>query len=183
MDPKEAWSHTSWWWRWRLCFFVFFYVLPPVSTCQSFTCWLFLIIWMQLCCDRDADPPYILESDKVVLFALDYIITICKQDTVWLSVAGEGGCFLGKSSLKFGLGGLPVAVIFFKTVTITTQKWKEATLGELDRRTDTSPFIIVVFFSSHKLPKTLTVTTLLLFGHVTLLCVTFLFILLSEGPV
>ena len=31
--------------------------------------------------------------------------------------------------------------------------------------------------------KTVTVTTLLLFGHVTLPCGTFLFILLSEGPV
>ena len=32
-------------------------------------------------------------------------------------------------------------------------------------------------------PLPVTVTTLLLFGHVTLLCGTFLYILLSEGPV
>ena len=38
-------------------------------------------------------------------------------------------------------------------------------------------------FSLYKLPKTVTVTTLLLFGHVTLLCGKFLFIKLSEGPV
>ena len=41
----------------------------------------------------------------------------------------------------------------------------------------------MVPFSSYKLPKTVTVTTFLLFGSVTLLCGTFLFINLSEGPV
>ena len=40
----------------------------------------------------------------------------------------------------------------------------------------------MVSFSTYKLPKTVTVT-LLLFGSVTLLCGTFLFIKLSEGPV
>ena len=40
---------------------------------------------------------------------------------------------------------------------------------------------IYFFFSSYKL--TVTVTTLLLFGNVMLLCGTFLFVLLSEGPV
>ena len=40
-----------------------------------------------------------------------------------------------------------------------------------------------IFSSSYKLPKTVTVTTLLLFGHVTLLGGKFLFIKLSEGPV
>ena len=43
--------------------------------------------------------------------------------------------------------------------------------------------VYAVFFSSYKLPKTVTVTTLLLFGHVTLLRGTLLFILLIEGPV
>ena len=52
-----------------------------------------------------------------------------------------------------------------------------------DRRTDTSPHTSAVFSSSYKLPKTLTVSTLLLFGHVTLLCGTYLFIKLSEEPV
>ena len=47
-----------------------------------------------------------------------------------------------------------------------------------------SPRTTVVFFhSSYKLPKTLTVTTLLLFGHVTLLCGKLLFIKLSDRPV
>ena len=52
-----------------------------------------------------------------------------------------------------------------------------------NRRTDTSPHITAVFFSSYELQKTLPVTMLLLFGPVTLLCGTFLFILLSEGSV
>ena len=39
------------------------------------------------------------------------------------------------------------------------------------------------FFTSYKLAKIVTVTMLLLFGHVTLLCGKFLFINLSEGPV
>ena len=48
-------------------------------------------------------------------------------------------------------------------------------------RTDASPHISAVFFSSYKMPKT--VTTLLLLGHVMLLCGTFLCIKLSDGPV
>ena len=55
--------------------------------------------------------------------------------------------------------------------------------GRTDRRMDTSPRTAVVFFSSYKLPKTVKVTTLILFGHITLLCGKFLFIKLSEGPV
>ena len=56
----------------------------------------------------------------------------------------------------------------------------------IDRMTDTSSCITAVFFSSYKLPKTVTVTMLWLlfysyFGPVTLLCGTFLFVLLSEG--
>ena len=43
--------------------------------------------------------------------------------------------------------------------------------------------ILLWYIFPHKLPKTVTVTTLLLFGLVTLLCGTFLFILVSEGPV
>ena len=48
------------------------------------------------------------------------------------------------------------------------------------RRTEASPRISAVFFSSYKLPQT--VTTLILFRHVTSLCGTFLCIKLSEGP-
>ena len=53
-------------------------------------------------------------------------------------------------------------------------------VGRTGRLTDTSPRTAVDFFSSYKLPKTVTVTMLLLFGHVTLLCGTFLFIKLSQ---
>ena len=50
----------------------------------------------------------------------------------------------------------------------------------LGRTGDTCPGITAVFLSSYKLPERWPVTTLLLFGHVMLLCGTFLFILLSE---
>ena len=49
-------------------------------------------------------------------------------------------------------------------------------------RTDASPRTVVIFFSSYKLPKTGAVTTLLLFGHVNLLCGKFLFVKLSHSP-
>ena len=52
-----------------------------------------------------------------------------------------------------------------------------------NRRTDASPPTAVVFFSSYKLSKTVTVTMLLMFGPVMLLCGTSLCIKLSEGPV
>ena len=55
--------------------------------------------------------------------------------------------------------------------------------GRTDKRTDASLHISAVFFSLYKLPETVTVTVLPLFGHVTLLCGTFLFIYLSEGVV
>ena len=51
--------------------------------------------------------------------------------------------------------------------------------GRTDRRTDASPCTAVVYFFL-KSRKTVTVTTLLLFGCVTLLCGKFLFIKLSE---
>ena len=50
----------------------------------------------------------------------------------------------------------------------------------IGERTDASPRSAVVFFSSYKLQKTVTVTTLLLFGHVTLLCGKLLFTMLSQ---
>ena len=45
-------------------------------------------------------------------------------------------------------------------------------VGRIDMRTDSSPSTAVVCFSSYMLPKT--VTMLLVFGPVTLLCGTFL---------
>ena len=55
-------------------------------------------------------------------------------------------------------------------------------VGRTGGRTEASPPISAVFFSSYTLSKAVTVTTSLLFGHVTLLCITFLCIKLSEGP-
>ena len=55
-------------------------------------------------------------------------------------------------------------------------------VGRRGGGTNAAPHIYPVLFSLHKLPKTATITTLLLFGHVTLLCGTFLFILLSDEP-
>ena len=48
---------------------------------------------------------------------------------------------------------------------------------------DAAPHSCGIFSPSYKLPKIVIVTTLLLFGHVMLLCGTFLCICLSEGPV
>ena len=48
---------------------------------------------------------------------------------------------------------------------------------------DNSPHLTATFFSSYKLPETWTLTTLLLFGPVTLLCGTFPCIFLSGGTV
>ena len=57
----------------------------------------------------------------------------------------------------------------------------KSSLVQMDKRvsrrggkTDASPRISAVFFSSYKLSKTVRVTALLLSGHVTLLCGTFL---------
>ena len=52
-----------------------------------------------------------------------------------------------------------------------------------ERMSDTSSRVTAIFFSSYMLPKVQLVTMILLFGHMMLLCGTFLFILLSEGSV
>ena len=54
--------------------------------------------------------------------------------------------------------------------------------GRTERKTDASPCTAVVFFFPHICCQ-VTVTMLLLFGHLTLLCGKFLFIKLSEEPV
>ena len=57
-----------------------------------------------MCSDWDTDPPNILESDKVMFFALNYMIVISKLDAVWLT-GGDRGWFLGESSPKSRSGG------------------------------------------------------------------------------
>ena len=91
--------------------------------------------------------------------------------------------FPGEHSLMSQSRGLTVVVIYFhhkhsvnKSFLLVTDAVFWAEMWQRVGRTGGG-------FSSYKLQKTVTVTTLLLFGHVTLLCGKFLFIELSEGPV
>ena len=123
-----------------------------------------------LCCDWDPDLPCILESDKVPFFALSNIITSIGRCLTL--TRGEGGCFLGESSLKFRSGREWPLKWFFQdsdynnTEVKETNTWwvKSFSLGtdavfqaemwwkvggtdrRTDRRTDTSPRITAVFF-------------------------------------
>ena len=89
----------------------------------------------------------------------------------------EGGCcFLWESSLKSRSGGLTIAVIYFQQKDSVSfiagdrccfsGRNVSVRVGGTGRRTDASPVTAVVLFSSYKLPKTVTVTTLFLFGPV-----------------
>ena len=110
-----------------------------------------------------------------------------------LSLAGTEAVFWGKVHWSLPREGWLSDFFFFNTNTwwvksflpVTDTVFREEMwwrLGRTGGRTDPSPCITAVFFSSYKVPKTVTVTTLLLFGHVTLLYGIFIFILLSEGP-
>ena len=145
-----------------------------------------------ICYGLDSDQPIILESDKVTFSALNYIIILSPSVNWTLSdfvTHVEGWCFLGESTLKSLSWGLTITVILFSRQTLVffqAEMWRR--VGRTGRRTDTSPRITVVFFSSYMLPKTVTVTTFLtLFGPVMLLLFSsllfssLLFILLSEG--
>ena len=96
----------------------------------------------------------------------------------------DGGCFMGGRSLKSQSGGLTVIYFHHKHL-VSESFWVTVTdavflaevwwrVGRTGERTEASPHISAVFFSSCKLPKTVTVTFLLLFGHGKLLCGTFL---------
>ena len=61
------------------------------------------------------------------------------------------------------------------------QEYDKVSVGRAGGRT--LLHIYLWYFFPHMLPKTVIVTMLLLFGHVTLLFGTFLCIRLSEGPV
>ena len=121
------------------------------------------------------------------------MIAISKLDAVRLT-HGDGGCFLGESSLKFCFRVLTIAVIYFHHEHLVSKSFLPVTdavfqaemwriVDRTGGRTDASPLISVVFFSLYNLPKTVTITMLLLFGHVTLLCGKFLFIKLSQSSV
>ena len=67
---------------------------------------------------------------------------LCQSDTL---SRGDGGCFLGESSLMSRSGGLTIAVIYFITNT-RAEMWRR--VKSTDRRTGASPHISAVFFSS-----------------------------------
>ena len=101
--------------------------------------------------------------------------------------------FWGKDHGSLAMEGWPLQWFIFNTnirwlkcfwrwqALFFRQKCDKESIGQAGERT--LLHISVVFFSSYKLPKTVTVTTLLFSGPVTLLCGTFLFMWLSEGPV
>ena len=98
--------------------------------------------------------------------------------------------FRGKVNWRLGRECWPSRWFIFITNTRWVQDfcwWQTLFLGQkCDEEAGGQKLLHVYlqdFFSSYKLPKTVTVTALLLFGHVTLICGTFLFIKLSEGPV
>ena len=122
-----------------------------------------------MCSGWGPDPPNIL---------CHYIIAISKLNAVWLT-RGDGGCFLGKSSLKSRSVGLTVAGIFFYTNTLWVNffcRWQMLFFGqkcdeELVGRPGGQTLLLIYLQNlfSCKLPvKTVTVTTLLLLGHITL---------------
>ena len=102
--------------------------------------------------------------------------------------------FSGRSSLKSRSKGLAVTVIYFhhkhsvssSFLPVTDSVLRAEMCKEVVGRADGQTLVHIqlwYFFSSYKLPKTVTVTTLLLFGHVMLLCGKYIFIKLSEGRV
>ena len=107
---------------------------------------------------------------------------------------GRETVYLGKVHWSLGLEGWPSWRFFFNTNTkwvkvfcrwqtlFFGQKCDEESVGWAGGQTLRHAYLWYLF-SSNKLPKTVTVTMLLLFGPVTLLCGTFRFMELSEGPV
>ena len=116
----------------------------------------------------------------------NYIITISKLDAVWLPHWQGRQPFSGGKFTSLGQEGcwsrwfilitntLWVKVLNAIAVFQAEMWWR---VGRTGGGTDSSPRIAAVFFSSYKWPKTVTVSTLLLFGPVMLLCGKFLCIL------
>ena len=131
--------------------------------------------------DWDPYSPNILESEKVMYFAQN------KQD---LSDSPVGGRLFSRGKFPEGLSpeGWPSGFItntqrvkvFCRWQTpFFRQKCDEESVGQTGGET-LLHLQLQIFFSSYKLLKTVTVTMLLLFGHVNLLCGKFLFIILSQ---
>ena len=106
----------------------------------------------------------------------NYVTSISEQDTVWHHHLQGGRLFSEGKFTEVSVWRADHCSVFFPT-----EIWRR--VGRIDWRTDASLHISAVFFSSYKLPKTVTFTMLRYYGHVTLLCGTFVFNYLSEGPV
>ena len=117
-----------------------------------------------MCCDWRPDPQNILESDKNNFFCTtlhNYIITISKQDTVWLYHSKFTEVLVSRADHHGYFFQYKLPCFSGRIVT----GWQTL-----------FTYNCSIFFLSFKLPKTTPVTTLLLFGPVTLHCWTFSFI-------
>ena len=125
---------------------------------------------VRMCCERDLDPPNILQSFKATFFTLNDISTYSPSVNRILSDCHSQGrrLFSEGKFTKSRSGGLTVMVISTQALFTFFARDRCSFLGRSIGRTNTSLRTAVVFFPSNKLPKTL--TTVLLFGHVTLLC-------------
>ena len=124
-----------------------------------------------MCHDWDPDPPNILEGDKVMFFALNYsyINAISEQDTVWLCHSWGHRLFTGGKFTEVLQKGLPLRWFIFITNTqwvkvfcrcqrlFYRQKCDEESVGQVGEH------IYLLYFFPRNLPKTVTVTALLLF--------------------
>ena len=141
---------------------------------------------VKMCSAWDPDPPKILANDRVTFFNLNDIITWSPSVNWMLSDSvthGREAVFWGKGPWSLGLEGWPSQCFFFLFFFITNthfgQKCDEESVGQAGGQTGGQTLHhaqLWYMFSSYKLPKTVTVTMVQLFGHVTLLCGTFLFI-------
>ena len=122
-----------------------------------------------MCSDWDPDPQNILESDVFHSKLLNYINAISKQDAV--RHVQEERVFSGGKFTEVSVGATDhrgVSHLVTGAVFQVAMWWRAGrTDSRTDRRMDSSPRISAVFFSSYKLPKTVTVTRLLLSGPVT----------------
>ena len=135
-----------------------------------------------MCCDWDPDSPNILESVQLH-FSLNYIIAISKLDAVWLCHSRGTRLFSWGKFSEVSVRRADCRGDLFLSQTIGELKffacdrrcfraemwWRVCRTGSrTGGRTGASPCITLVLFTSYKLPKTVTVSTLCLFGHVAL---------------
>ena len=138
-----------------------------------------------MCCDLNPDPPNILESDKVTFFCSklhNYIITISKRHTVRLCHSRGWRLFLGKVHWNPGPEGwlsqsfiFPPQTLaelkFLASDTFFRQKCEEESVGQAAEQTYLSTYICCIFFLIQVAKDSY---SYVLFGHVMLLCRSFL---------